>query len=387
MALGLLATLPARADEASGRWSGRAELRTTSFREANTSLIAPTIGLRLDAPSATTLRGYYLVDAISSASVSVDVVTGASVTIDPNERSTFRELRQEGGVGVEQRFAVGEQELSLGASVHTSHERDYHAYSGTVSASLALDERNWLLGLAATYVHDEVRYVEHRLDPMTSQATTSIRELPGVSDFDGIVVAASLERLLSRRAVLGAGYDLGYMSGYLGNPYRLVLVDSLLSRESIPSTRWRHAPWVHVRVALPRARAAAHLTVRGYADDFDIRAFAAEARWYQALGRHALLRVRYRGFKQSAAYFDSGFAVLIPNFPDGTRHATSNPRYAAMSSHEVGLAFTTDLGAFGGRRAPWLSDVELEFAMDYRLADNRFGDALFGSFVVRVPIP
>lgn len=376
----------ARADEASGRWTGRAELRSSSFRERNTSILAPTLGVRLDSARRTTLRANYLIDAISSASVSVDVVTGASVTVDPTQGGHFRERRQEGSVGVEQSLSVGENDLVLGASARTSHERDYHSYSGTLSGALALDERNLLLGLAVTYLRDEVRYVEHGTDAM-GRTTTSVRPLPGRSDFDGLVVSASVERVLGPRAALTVGYDLGFMSGYLGNPYRLVQVDARIARESVPTTRLRHAPWTLLRVAFPSARSALHLVVRGYSDDWAVRAFTGEVRYYQELGPYLMLRVRYRGYAQTAAFFDSGSSALIPTFPDYSLYTTSNPRYAAMNSHEPGLAFVTRLSFLGGERAPRMADTELEFSFDYRVASNRFGNALFGAFVLRMPIP
>lgn len=383
---GAFLVLPVRADEASGRWSGRAELRSSSFRERNTSILAPSVALRLDSPGRTTLRGSYLIDAISSASVSVDVVTGASVTLDPTASGRFRERRQEGSLAIDQGFALGENELVLSVSGRTSHERDYHSYSGTVAAALSIESRNLVLGLATTYLRDEVRYVEHGTDP-SGGTTTSIKPLPGRSDFDGILVSASAERLLGSRSVITFGYDLGYMAGYLGNPYRLVQVDAQLAREAVPAIRWRHAPWVMFRLALPAARSALHLIARGYTDDWQVRAFTGEVRYYQDLSRYVMLRVRYRGYVQSAAYFDSGSTALIPTFPDYSRYTTSNPRYAAMSSHEPGLAFVTSLGFLGGDSMPLLEAAELEFSFDYRIASNRFGDALFGAFVLRVPIP
>lgn len=387
IALTVVATFSsAHADEASGRWSGRAELRSSSFRERNTSILAPTIGLRLDSPRGTTVRGTYLADAITSASVSVDVVTGASVTADPLGGGRFHELRQEGSLGVEHGFSFGERDLTVSASAHTSHERDYYSYAGTAAAALSLDERNLVLGLSTTYLHDEVRYVEHGIDGTSGQTTTSVRPLPGRTSFDGVIVTASLERLLGPRAVLGVGYDLGYLAGYLGNPYRIVQVDARLARESVPTTRLRHSPWVNVRVAFPAARSAIHLALRGYTDDWHVRAFTAEARYYQDLSRYLMLRLRYRGYAQSASYFESGLTALIPTYPDGTRFTTSNPRYAAMTSHEPGLALLTSLGFLGRGGRSMLESAEIEFSFDYRIATNRFGNALFGGFVLRLPL-
>ena len=62
-------------------------------------------------------------------------------------------------------------------------------------------------------------------------------------------------------------------------------------------------------------------------------------------------------------------------------YTTSNPRYAAMSSYEIGGAAVTRLGFLGVSRQA-LADAELELSFEYRIATNRFGNAISAAFAI-----
>lgn len=373
------------ADEATGRWSGRVEARTSFYREANTHVIAPTIGARLDAPSGVRVRGYYLADVVTSASVIIDVVAGASVSLDSRGRGAFSELRHEAGASVAGTVRAGDAELTIHGGARLSHEPDYYAYAGFLEGSVAFDQRNTVLGLMVTALHDEVRQKARTRDPITGETIVSIVRPSSGTNFDGFVIAASFEQLLNSRMILNGGYELGFLSGYLGNPYRRAQIEGRPGRENVPDHRLRHTPWVRLRIAMPRARGALHLLARGYADDWDTRALTLDGRWYQSIGRYLMMRVRYRYYDQNASFFDSGSQVSVPEYPFGTVYTTSNPRYAAMRVHEPGLALITRLGFFRPSSDSSLTNAELELSFDYRVADNRYGNAMFGAVALRLP--
>lgn len=362
----------ARADEASGTTTGRVELRGNYYYERSTRVVAPSVAARLDTARGLSVEGTYLVDSITSASVA------AGALVD----SGFTEIRHDMTLTVAGERPVGEDHVALSATVRGSREPDYVSASGTLSLRFLLDERNTTVGFAVTALHDEVRQVfrvgsQIRPPQMGPGGTTVFDE-----DFDGLVSSLSFERVVNPRLVLGAGYDLAHLRGFLASPYRQVQVNGILAQESHPNLRLRHTLSARAVLALPRADAALHVGLRGYADSWDIRAITVDARYYQSIGEFLLLRMRYRYYVQTAASFDSGLA--LPTYTGAHRYYTADPKMQAFDAHEFGFAWIVDLG-FLGERAGFLRDAELEFMADYRLNSNRFGDAVIAGAAVRAP--
>lgn len=383
----LLFTVPclARADEATGTVTGQVETRTSTFYERRTDVVAPTIGGRLDLPSGVRIRGQYLVDVITSSSVAVDIVASASIGVDPLARSSFRERRNEGSLAVSGALDATRDRLELEGTLRYSHEPDYQSYAGGASASYAFDERTTILRGGLVVSRDEIYQTQRTTDPATGEVTKRYVRVDQGDGFTSFVGSLGASHVVNPVLELELGYELSHLSGYLGNPYRRVVVDGLVERERVPDRRLRHTLAGALRLARPRARGALHVLVRGYADDWSILAFAAEARWYQRLGPFLSFRGRARFYQQTAAYFDSGQQVNAPSYPFGSDYTTANPRYAAMRSIELGGSFVTSL-AFLGSGSTRVDVPEVEITFDYRLADNRFGNAIAAAFALRVPI-
>lgn len=384
----LLLAVPclARADETTGTVTGQAEVRTSTFYERRTDVLAPTIGGRLDLPSGARIRGQYLVDVITSSSVAVDIVASASVGVDPLARSTFRERRNEGSLAVSGAVDRTNDRLQLEGSLRYSHEPDYQSYAGGVSFAYALAERTTIVRGGLVVSRDEVFQTQRITDPATGDVTKTYVRVDQGDGFTSFVGSVGASRVVSHVLEIDLGYELSHLSGYLGNPYRRVVVDGFVVRERVPSQRLRHTLASTLRLARPRARGALHLMLRGYADDWSIYAFSAEGRWYQRLGPHVSFRSRLRFYQQTAAYFDSGQQVNAPSYPFGVDYTTANPRYAAMRSIEIGGSLVTRLGFLTGS-ATRPEVPEVEFTFDYRIADNRFGNAIAAAFALRMPIP
>lgn len=357
-----------RADEASGTWTGRVEVRGSYYWERSTRVVAPTIGGRLDAPNGMSVQAYYLVDSITSASVAA----GALVDVG------FREIRNEVGATVSGEIDVGEQHLAMTGGTRFSREPDYRSYTGNAAFRLAVDQRNTVIGLNLSYLHDEVRQVFRTGSQIRPPAAGTFDE-----DFDGVVLALYAEHLVNDRLQLAGGYDLVLLRGYLASPYRQVQIGGILEPESHPDTRNRHTLWTRAQVAVPEAHGALHAMVRGYADSWDIRAITVETRWYQSIGEHLLVRLRHRYYAQTASFFDSGHA--LPTYTDSPRYFTADPKMERFYDNEVGAAIITRLGFFGDSSLDWIAGAEIEFAFDYRFSTNRFGDAIFAAMVLRMP--
>lgn len=374
----------ARADEASGRVTGGMEARMTTFHERRTEILAPGLAGHVEFPNGTYVRAHSLVDVITSSSVAVDIIASASVGVDPLARGSFRERRVEGSLtfgGTSRRL---DDRLRMEGSVRYSHEPDYQSYSGSVSGSLDLDERARTIRFAGAFSRDELFQTQRTTDPSTGEVTKKYVRVDQGDGFSSFVGSVGYGQVLSPVVAIDVGYEFSYLTGYLGNPYRRVIVDGLVERERVPDSRHRHTASLTLRLARPRVKGALHLNLRGYTDDWAIHAIAAETRWYQQFTRYLMARGRFRYYQQAAASFDSDQDVNAPSYPFGARYTTANPRYSAMRSLEFGAAFVTRLGFLGpGRHG--LDAAEIEFAVDYRLSDNRFGNATTASFVFRMP--
>lgn len=360
----------ARADEASGTWTGRIETRGSYYWERSTRVVAPTLGVRVESPRGVAMQAQYLVDSITSASVAA----GALVDVG------FTEIRHDLTLGVGGEIDVGDQHVQLNGGAHFSREPDYESYSGNGSVRVALDDRNTTLGLATSVLHDSV----HRVFRTGSQIAPPNMAAAFNRSFEAITFSPSVEHILNPRSLIVAGYDLARASGYLASPYRQVPVGGVLMPESHPDLRVRHTLWARYQLAVPRAHGAMHMLVRGYADSWNVRAVSLETRWYQELGPFAVARLRYRYYTQTAAFFDSG---QVPATYSGTpTYFTADGKMQRFHDQEFGLGMITRLGFLTDSGLRWFSRTEIEFSVDYRVSTNRFGNAVIGALVVRMPI-
>lgn len=368
-----LTARPAHADEASGTWTGRMETRGSYYWERSTRVVAPTIGARVESPRGVAIQGYYLVDSITSASVA------AGALVD----SGFTEIRHEVGATVGGEIDVGDNHLMLTGGGRYSHEPDYASYSGNVSGRFAIDERNTVFGLSVNVLHDDV----HQLFRTGNQIRPPNMGAAFNRSFNGVTTSMYVEHVLNARSFVVGGYDLSRLSGYLASPYRQVQVDGSLQPESHPDLRLRHTLWARYQLAIPEAHAALHGLLRAYADSWDVRAISVEARWYQELGPYLMWRSRYRYYTQSNSFFDSGhLGNTMPTYTGAPTYFTADGKMQRFHDHEFGFAMVTKLGFLSDSGLRWFNRMELEFSCDYRVSNNRFGNAIVGALVVRVPI-
>ncbi len=372
LALASLAPRLARADEITGTWSGEVAARGDYYWERSTRVTAPSLDIRLASPDGTRFSGHYLVDAITSASQAA----GALVDV------RFTETRHEAFVGIGREFRVGELPLDLDGRIRMSREPDYLSLSAGVNGALYLSRRARVLRFSLLALHDEVRQnfrggTGSRPNPDGSISANSFAD-----DLDVVNTSVGYEQILSRRSYATVQYEFSAARGFLANAYRLVSVAGILRGETHPRVRNRHTITGRYAIAWPRIHASTHLTLRGYSDDWDIRAITPEVRWYQEADRALLLRFRYRYYQQSAAFFQEDDAA---QYRADSAFFTADPKMDAFRSHELGLAATLGLEMLEGTSLDMLSHVKIDFAFDYRWNENAFGDGVVATLGLRVP--
>ncbi|MGD8861910.1 MAG: DUF3570 domain-containing protein [Myxococcales bacterium] len=311
---------PQRAPRSGGRLTGQ---HVASDRDADYAQVSAR-GAVTGAVDLSARYGLQRLDALSSASVAQ---TGAGDTSVADER------RDEVELGA--RHDDGKLEVGLAAGLRDGPEDSRLAAS--VGGSLLAHEA-LRLGLGLGYAATDVGPVgDPEFDESKSELMASAR-----IRFDVDVSQA-----------LSLGYGLSYLRGFLASPYTVVAVGPLPLAESPPRDRLRHAltlRWAH-RVGAGGVLGA-HL--RGYLDDWGVRAGTLGARYTHALGAFRLGGFA-RGYAQGAADF------ARPFYPAGyAGPTTADWRLFDVETLELGLQAGHIWTLEGGQR------LSLRLTLDHR---------------------
>ena len=359
-----------RADESSGRWTGQVSLWGNYYWETSTRVEAPGASFRLSSPDGVDVRGDYLMDAITSASLA------AGVSSD----SRFTEIRNQGSLGVGHEFDLGTEQLRLDVSGRVSVEPDYVATGVTLSGVLSMAERCSVLGFSLGYIHDDVGQVIQG----GGSAGASLSNRGRVGQLEGIQAGISFSQILTATSVLTVGYDLVHNNGFLQNAYRQVaIVGQVPIPEHHPDMRTRHSFYGRLAWIVPQSDTAFHLMYRVYADDWGIGALTPEARIYQGLGNGVMLRVRYRYYNQLHAFFAppiGGYTSTLDS-----PYVTTDQKMMAFENHLVGLHALVQLSFLSQSPLSFLDQGHFILSFDYYLQGSRFGNAVIAQAGVEVP--
>jgi hypothetical protein len=188
--------------------------------------------------------------------------------------------------------AGGNDTRTISASY--SQERDYHASALGLERSLPLNSA-LTLGFGGSFSHDLVRPTDALLFSRVQRAQKNTASLFG-----------SLSWVLNKDAVIESGVQLNYQSGYLSDPYKLVVVGETLDADTRPDRRSEAAWLVRYRYAV-NTDAALHGDARVAANSWGQRSLTLEASWYQRFGSGWQLIPGLRYYTQDSARFYAPF--------------------------------------------------------------------------------
>ena len=368
--LALTTGAPARADEATGTWTGEVGVQGNYYWETSTRVVAPEVRLRLTSPEGTDIRAEYLVDSITSASIAAGVV----------EDIRFTETRHQVSAGIGHEFDLGEAQLRLDASTRISHEPDYLATGVTLASTLSLAQRCTLIGASLTYIHDDVGSVIRGSQPRMGDDGRDLSNRGRVGQLEGFTLGLSLSQILTPQLVASVGYDLVHNWGYLQNPYRGVSIEGVVRPEEHPDQRTRHSLYGRVAFYVPETGTAFHALYRFYLDEWDLAAITPEGRIYQEIGDLVTLRLRYRYYNQTRSFFYRAPDQYTVDHP----FVTNDPKMQDFSSHLVGVHARVGLGLLEGSVFDFASHGEVWFSFDHWWQTSRFGNGVIAQAGVRV---
>ena len=246
-------------------------------------VLTPSIALGISNLNGASLRGSYLVDVVSAASV--DIVSTASPRWD--------EVRHAGSLSTE--YKPGDLGIGLGGSV--SSEPDYLSYGGFIRLIKDFDEKNWTVFFGAGLSRD----VSGRCGGLSGECTP-------FSVFSRRVLRNSLNGgasvVVDPASVASLAMDIVFDSGDQSKPYRYIPlfspdvaatvpngagVDWVNANrlpeqplEQLPLSRRRYA--LTARYARRMGPSTLRLFQRGYYDTWGLLASSTDARFILDLG-------------------------------------------------------------------------------------------------------
>ena len=182
------------------------------------------------------------------------------------------------------------------------------------------------------------------------------------------------DQVLSPLATLTLGYDLAVLHGFTANPYRgATFRDGAPKAEKHPDLRVRNGIYFWLAHYVKQTRSALRVGYRLYQDSWGLTAHAPEARIYQELGEHLLLRLRYRYYTQDHAEFWR----VGRNFQSDTYY-TADPKMATFPDHTFGLKLRLALTFLSGSALRALSPAVIDLSGEYLISESRYGNGVIG---------
>lgn len=329
----------------------RADVLYHSYDGGGVTVDGPSVLVRKKVGESVSVSGNYYVDSVSSASIDVQLVSGAS---------RYSEERTQTSVGVDYLY----DKSTMSFSTTTSSENDYDA--DTTSLGMTQDMFGGLTTISMSYTWGD-NIVRRNGDPTFS-------DFAKTKDY-----RLSLTQVLTRNLIMGAAYEIITDEGFLNNPYRSVRyldgVTFTLQPEKYPRTRTSNAVAVNFRYYLPY-RAALHGGYRYFTDTWDIKADTFEVGYTHPYEEHWTFDVDFRLYNQSNADF---YSDLFP-YINAQNYLARDKELSTFTSYSIGLGaayeFTQeDLGVF--------DKGSLNFYYNYFIFDYAdFRDATQSSYPV-----
>lgn len=358
---------------------GDLTIRGVYYKEKSTRVMQPVLDGMFEVGARGLVTAHLLADAITSASAGSGAVAA----------KPFDELRYEAGLGYTQELDGPSgsiiDRLRLGGEGRFSDESDYRSIfvSGRAEADLA--QKNATVGIGGSVSADKADAAGSQ-SPLggimlmckgDASATSTSCPLDIYAGF------ATVSQILGKNTVAGANYDIAYLDGYQSNPYRQVRVPVLgtLVPERHPYTRLRQSIAGSVRQYVERTQTTFIAAYRYYWDDWSIHAHTPELRIVQEVGMHADASVRYRYYRQTAAYF---FRDVYPDPATLDKpYVTDDPKMSAFDGHilEAKLGVFGEAFELGGRWA----GARFEGILEYVIQHNRFGNAVVAHVALTLP--
>jgi hypothetical protein len=278
-----------------------------------TNRIMPSVRLKVPLIAETEVEVSYAVDALSRASIAQ--TTG----VDSRVTERWHELA-----------------AALGGTFHDLHLRGIYRHTWTdpiISHTAVLEaEHPFAQEAALLSVSAYAR----------ANALSDLRDANVHESNSMFGARVGFRQLLDGQTIAELRYEIRYAHGFLSNPFAYVGIRGsgagcvgaiLCIPERNPDARLGHAFALFVRRALT-ATVSIGASYRFYIDSWDLASHSVEPDFAWSPSLDWLLRVRYRGYVQTAS--DAFDAATRDNLRPAT-YVTTDPRLSPMQTHRVGF--------------------------------------------------
>ena len=259
----------------------RADVLFHSYSGGGIDINGPAVLVRKSIGDSVSLSAKHYVDTISSASIDVEVILGAS---------TYEEERVENAFSID--YLNEKTIMSLGYT--NSEENDFSA--DTVSFSISQDMFGDLTTVSMGYAHGE--------NDVRKTGEPGFLEHSQTDNFN-----LSLVQVITKNLIMSTALDVTTDAGYLNNPYRQTRyinpVDTskfILEDEIYPETRTSTAIAIRARYFLPY-RAALHAEFRTFSDSWGITGNNFEVGYTHPFANNWIAETHFRIYDQTKADF------------------------------------------------------------------------------------
>lgn len=256
----------------------RADVLYHSYSGGGININGPAVLVRTNAGDSVSLSAKHYVDTISSASIDVEVILGAS---------TYEEERIENAFTVD--FLNEKTLMSLGYT--SSEENDFTAE--TISFGISQDMFGDLTTISMGYAHGD-NIVGKTNSPL-------FKDNSRTDNFN-----VSIAQVITKSLIMSAAFDVTTDAGFLNNPYRKVrYIDGgsfSLQDEIYPRTRTSNALAIRGRYFLPY-RAALHAEFRTFTDSWGINGNNIEVGYTHPFKNDWTFETHFRTYAQTKATF------------------------------------------------------------------------------------
>ena len=328
----------------------RADVLFHSYSGGGIDITGPAVLVRKSVGDSVSLSAKHYIDTISSASIDVEVILGAS---------TYEEERVENAFSID--YLNNKAMISFGYT--NSEENDFSA--DTFSFGISQDMFGDLTTVSMSYAHGS-NVVGKTGSPLFSE----------VSQTDNFNIG--LTQVITKNLIMAMGLETVTDEGYLNNPYRKVrYLDTpttfLLEDEIYPRTRTSNALAIRSRYFLPY-RAALHAELRTFADSWGISGNNFEVGYTHPFANNWLIEAHFRAYAQTKANF---YSDLFP-YSNAQNFIARDKELSTFNNSTIGFGVSYE---FANAEGGSIDKASVNFKFDHiQFNYEDFRDATKTSF-------
>jgi hypothetical protein len=175
-----------------------------------------------------------------------------------------------------------------------SDEDDYRSNSFGFEYSRDAEDKLTTWSFAADFSNDKINAVDADIYQSRPKHEQSKHTASGI---------VSYSRVLNKNSLVQFAVGMGKKSGFLSDPYKMVLANFQLIGDSRPESRLSKTISARWRYFVDQTNSALHVDYRFYSDDWHIRSHTVDVSWYQNLPYDIQLVPSFRQYSQTSSFF------------------------------------------------------------------------------------